>query len=68
MTPIIALIIQEALQYGPEFVKGIVSALQRKDVTVAEIESLFSGVKPYSSYGIPDKVPVTTTTTTTTNI
>ena len=57
MTPLVAFLIQEALQYGPEFVTGIINALKRKDVTVAEIETLFAGVKPYSAYGIPDVAP-----------
>ena len=58
MTPLIAFLIQEALQYGPEFIAKLVAIIQKPDATIAEVEALFQTVKPYSSYGIPDKVPV----------
>lgn len=57
MSPIVAFIITEALQYGPEFVKSVIAALQKPNPTVADVEALFQGVKPYSAYGIPDIAP-----------
>ena len=58
MSPIVAFAITEALQYGPAFVKQVIAAFQNPAVTVADIDKLFAGVKPYSEFGIPDKAPV----------
>jgi hypothetical protein len=56
LTPLVALIIQEALQYGPEFVMQIITILKKPDATIQDVEVLFTGVKPYSAYNIPDKI------------
>ena len=50
MGAIAPLIIQAAIQYGPQVVIAVTQALQKPDVTVAEIESIFSGVHPYNFY------------------
>lgn len=58
ISPLVALLITDALQYGPEFVKSLITAFQKPNVTIAEIESLFTGVKPYSAY-IVTPAPIT---------
>ena len=50
MGAIAPLLIQAAIQYGPQVVIAVTQALQKPDVTVAEIEAIFAGVKPYSWY------------------
>jgi len=57
MSPIAAFAITEALQYGPAFVKQVIAAFQAPNPTVADIEALFAGVKPYSTFNIPDTTP-----------
>ena len=57
MGAIAPLLIQSAIQYGPDIVIAVVNALQKPGVTVAEIEAIFSGVKPYSWY-FPTNPPV----------
>ena len=59
MSPIVAFCITEALQYGPDFVKSVIAAFQKPNPTIADIEVLFAGVKPYSAYNIPDKAITT---------
>ena len=58
MAPAVAtLLIQSAIQYGPEIVIAVTQALQKPGVTVAEIEAIFAGVKPYAWY-FPTNPPV----------
>lgn len=59
MSPaIIQLLIQAGLQYGPAFVTSVIAVFKNPNATVADVEALFAGVKPYASYGIPDIAPV----------
>ena len=58
MTPALAqLLIQAGLQYGPAFVTSIIAVLKKPDPTIADIETLFADVKPYSYFNIPDIAP-----------
>ena len=57
MGTIAPLLIQAAIQYGPGIVIAVTQALQKPDVTVAEIEAIFAGVHPYSAY-LPTNPPV----------
>jgi len=50
MGAIAPLIIQAAIQYGPQVVIAVTQALQKPDVTIAEIEAIFAGVHPYAYY------------------
>lgn len=68
MSPLAAFAITEALQYGPTFVKQIIAVLQKPGATIADIELLFAGVKPYSAYGIPDVAPSIPINTSGTNL
>jgi len=53
MTPsLIMLLVQFGLQYGPEAVTNIITLLNNKTATLADVESAFAGLKPYSAYGI----------------
>lgn len=62
MNPLIALLIQAGLQYGPQFVTQLIAILKNPNATVADVENAFKDLKPYSAYGIPDIVPTGTTT------
>lgn len=53
-------IIKLAAQYGPPAFYSVLGLLKKDAVTIADVESAFAFLKPYDSYGIPDKVPVTT--------
>lgn len=45
-------------KYGPDAVNGIIALFKKgSTATVADVESAFSGLKPYASYGIPDIAP-----------
>ena len=57
MGTIAPLLIQAAIQYGPQVVEAVAQALQKPAVTLAEIEAIFAGVKPYNSY-FPTNPPV----------
>ncbi len=57
ISPVVALIITEAVKYGPDFVISVINALKKTDATIADVEALFANVKPYDSYGIPSVVP-----------
>lgn len=50
MGTVAPLLINAAIQYGPEIVIAVTQALQNPQVTLAEIEAIFAGVKPYSVY------------------
>lgn len=66
---LIILLVQAGLTYGPEFVAAIAAILQNPNATVADVEAAFKQLKPYSAYGIPDKViPAATTGTPAGNI
>lgn len=62
MNPLIALLIQAGLQYGPQFVTQLIAILKNPNATIADVENAFKDLKPYSAYGIPDVVPVVPTT------
>jgi hypothetical protein len=62
---LIILLVQAGLQYGPGFVSDIVAILSNPNATVADVEAAFKNLKPYSAYGIPDKIVTTVTTSTT---
>jgi hypothetical protein len=53
---LIILLVQAGLQYGPGFVSDIVAILNNPNATVADVEAAFKNLKPYSAYGIPDKI------------
>jgi hypothetical protein len=55
--PAVGLAISLGIQYGPEFVTKLISILKNKEATLDDVEKLFADVKPYSAYGIPDKLP-----------
>lgn len=58
MTPALAsLLIQAGLTYGPQFVTSIIAILKKPDPTIADIETLFANVQPYSAFNIPDIAP-----------
>lgn len=44
-------------QYGLPFVIDCIKSLKKTDITINDIEVLFSNVKPYEAYQIPDIVP-----------
>lgn len=59
MSPVlIEALVVLAAKYGPEFVAALIRVFQKKDVTLDDFHALFENVKPYESYGIPEKVPV----------
>lgn len=45
------------IQYGPQLVTDIKNLLSKKDATIDDVEVLFSNLKPYSYFNIPDFVP-----------
>lgn len=58
MSPaLIQLLITAGLQYGPGFVQDVINVFKNKDATIADVETLFAGVKPYSAYNIPAVIP-----------
>lgn len=63
MNPLIVLLVQAGLQYGPEFVLSIEKILTNPNATVSDVAAAFSNLKPYSAYGIPDVAPVASPTT-----
>lgn len=55
MTPEIAfLILQYGLKYGPDVAIAISQLFQKKDIKHDDIVAVFSNLKPYEAYGIPD--------------
>lgn len=50
-------LISIAAKYGPETIDGILAILGKGEVTVADVQAAFEPLKPYSAYGIPDKIP-----------
>lgn len=57
MGTIAPLLITAAIQYGPGIVIAVTQALQKPDVTLAEIEAIFAGVKSYQAY-FPTPPPI----------
>jgi hypothetical protein len=56
--PTLEAIVQLGAKYGPEAVTAIISLFQRKGgVAVQDVLDVFSALKPYSAYGIPDVAP-----------
>lgn len=54
--PEIMLIGQLALKFGPQLALGFAKLFEKKTVTVEDVEAAFAQLKPYSAYGIPDKI------------
>lgn len=54
---LIASLVLLAAKYGPEFVASIIALLKQKTVSIEDVEKLFSNVKPYADYNIPDIAP-----------
>ena len=48
------LLLQFGLKYGPEAVQSISTLINNKALTIADVQAAFTGLKPYSAYGIPD--------------
>lgn len=57
MNPLIMLLVQAGLTYGPEFVTNIIAVLKNPASTVQDVENAFSNLKPYAAYNIPN-IPV----------
>lgn len=55
--PALVAIVQLAAKYGPELIHGIIALFEKETVTVADVKAAFAPLKPYSAYGIPDKLP-----------
>ena len=69
MEQLILLFLPLAVKYGPEVYSDIIAAFTKAGYTVAQVDAIFSQVKPYDQLGIDPNAPVkpeTTTTTTTT--
>ena len=49
---LVALLIQAGLTYGPQFITDIKNLMNKTNVTIEDIETVFANVKPYSAYGI----------------
>ena len=47
-----ALAIQLVLQYGPSILTAVEALFQKGNVTAAEVQSIFAGLQPYSSFNI----------------
>ncbi len=55
LTPeMIAALVTLAIRYGPGFAASIAALFQKQTVTAEEVVILFSNVKPYDAYGIPE--------------
>ena len=62
MTPAqIFVILGLVQQYGPGILNSIKTILSKKDATIADVEAIFSDLKPYADFGIPEVVPVNQT-------
>ncbi len=46
-----------AAKYGPELVVNIIAVFKKQDPTLEDFHVLFSNVKPYEAYNIPDVGP-----------
>jgi hypothetical protein len=56
MSPLVALLVEAGIKYGPDFVLSIIALLKKPDATIDDVEKLFATVKPYAAYGIPEKI------------
>lgn len=54
--PAVGFLVSVGIQYGPDFVAALIKLLKNKDATIDDVEKLFADVKPYSAFGIPEKV------------
>lgn len=55
MTPaLIATLVQYAVQYGIPAVMDVIAIIKRPDATIADVEAMFSKVKTYDQYNIPN--------------
>ena len=54
---LLSAIIQLAAIYGPDIVTGIEGLFKKSNPTIADVQAVFAGLKPYSDFGIPDKAP-----------
>lgn len=48
----ITVILQLVAQYGPSILAGIEGLFTKASPTVADIQAVFAGLKPYSAFGI----------------
>lgn len=48
----VALAVQLVLQYGPEILTSVEALFTKQTVTAAEVQQIFSGLKPYSAFNI----------------
>jgi hypothetical protein len=56
-----ALAISLVVQYGPAILTEVEALFSKATVTAAEVQSIFSGLQPYSAFGInPPPAPPTT--------
>lgn len=56
MNPLISLLIEAGLKYGPEFVSSLIKILNNPNATISDVEVAFANLKPYEAYNIPTKV------------
>lgn len=68
--PLIAAVLILVAKYGPGVISQIDALLRNPNSTLADVQAIFSDLKPYDFFGIPDVAPlppgtvVTTTTVT----
>lgn len=51
---LVALIIQYGLQYGTPAAMEIIAVLKNSNATISDVEALFTKIKTYEQYNIPD--------------
>ena len=56
MNPLVPLLIEAGIKYGPEFVLAVIAVFKKPDATIDDVEKLFATVKPYESFNIPEKI------------
>lgn len=44
-------------QYGPSILTGIKTIMDKKDATIADVDAVFAGLRPYAAFEIPAIVP-----------
>ena len=56
MNPLVPLLIEAGIKYGPEFILAVIAVFKKPDATIDDVEKLFANVKPYAAYNLPDKI------------
>lgn len=51
------LILGYAIKYGPTLLLDLVQAMEKRKMSVADVEAIFANVKPYESFGIQAPAP-----------